>query len=706
MAFLQMHIALETATTRLERDARLGVAARDGQTLGRGLARSIDTQSARCQSIPNSMRHLRDRPQCNVGLDELAAVAAIGKFRLIRLFRERTGLPPHALHAAVQLGRLYAPYDRARFDDTNYSEHRAANGCACMWCPAHERPSAVLVVGGVESACFHWRLPEGYVGDPLGSGLVPETPPNTVQANRWSVAVVVSDANCTENGLYAWSISGRPVANIRTGLCQYLLELPREGKYRVRLDATVGRKRLSETQQIAVVGRLIVSIGDSIASGEGVPDVAGAGVLWQDRQCHRSARGAPALAAQILQRRDPQIPVTFIHLACSGATIEKGLIGSYRRISRRGEPPLPPQVDILNSLESRRPADAVLISIGANDVHFSDVVRACIPLLHRSFKHPFRRPPNCFSAPASFEGHDYGTMKEGIADLVGKLRGRYEALHAAIASIPSRSVFLMEYYDPTRSADGGTCASILGIDRATLIEARKQVLDPLNEIGKSIALEYKWHYVSGVEQLFAHHGYCVKGPGGWVVSTGKALGGEHSPAGTLHPNAEGHRQLATLIANALEPQLNASTPVPTKTVNVVRQPLPAVAAGPRSVDIPEGAWLSFGYVVLLLLAAAAAFMFGSRVFLAIGSLSVSLLALSAAFAVLAIEASSPSSTRVVFAIGSVIAAAAGPTMLWNAIRDSRAGRDLRLGRPQSERRVALEPAVENAEEPPAPPQEE
>jgi AraC-like DNA-binding protein len=44
--------------------------------------------------------YLADRPERNVGLDELAAAAGIGKFRLIRLFRERTGLPPHALQVA------------------------------------------------------------------------------------------------------------------------------------------------------------------------------------------------------------------------------------------------------------------------------------------------------------------------------------------------------------------------------------------------------------------------------------------------------------------------------------------------------------------------------------------------------------------------------------------------------------------------------
>jgi transcriptional regulator GlxA family with amidase domain len=47
--------------------------------------------------------YLADQSERNVGLDELAAVAGIGKFRLIRLFRQYTGLPPHALQLAHRI---------------------------------------------------------------------------------------------------------------------------------------------------------------------------------------------------------------------------------------------------------------------------------------------------------------------------------------------------------------------------------------------------------------------------------------------------------------------------------------------------------------------------------------------------------------------------------------------------------------------------
>jgi AraC-like DNA-binding protein len=99
--FLRMHTALETATTRLERDEQLA------EWLRAVIARSSAVRPTRSPLGPRDDRALRlacdylgDRPERNVSLDELAAAVGIGKFRLIRLFRERTGLPPHALQVA------------------------------------------------------------------------------------------------------------------------------------------------------------------------------------------------------------------------------------------------------------------------------------------------------------------------------------------------------------------------------------------------------------------------------------------------------------------------------------------------------------------------------------------------------------------------------------------------------------------------------
>src|SRR3954452_16437991 len=102
--FLRLHTVLATPTTRLERDEHLS-----------GWLRALVDRASPARRphpplTPRDDRALRlacdflgDQPARNVGLDELAAVAGIDKFRLVRLFRARTGLPPHALQIAHRI---------------------------------------------------------------------------------------------------------------------------------------------------------------------------------------------------------------------------------------------------------------------------------------------------------------------------------------------------------------------------------------------------------------------------------------------------------------------------------------------------------------------------------------------------------------------------------------------------------------------------
>jgi AraC-like DNA-binding protein len=103
-AFLRMHTALDTTATRLEGDERL---ADWLQAVVERFSTACPRRSTLSPRDDGALRaacdYLAGRPERNVGLDELAAVAGIGKFRLTRLFRERTGLPPHAVHLAYRV---------------------------------------------------------------------------------------------------------------------------------------------------------------------------------------------------------------------------------------------------------------------------------------------------------------------------------------------------------------------------------------------------------------------------------------------------------------------------------------------------------------------------------------------------------------------------------------------------------------------------
>jgi AraC-like DNA-binding protein len=102
--FLRLHAALDAPVTRLERDERLA------GWLRALIERTSAVRPPRTPLNPLDDRALRlardylaDHLGRNIGLDELAAAAGIGKFRLIRLFRLRTGLPPHALQLAHRI---------------------------------------------------------------------------------------------------------------------------------------------------------------------------------------------------------------------------------------------------------------------------------------------------------------------------------------------------------------------------------------------------------------------------------------------------------------------------------------------------------------------------------------------------------------------------------------------------------------------------
>jgi AraC-like DNA-binding protein len=102
--FLALHRLLETPSTRLERDERLAEWLRaliERTSVSRPPPSSLSPDDDRALRL--ACDYLGDHPARNVGLDELAAAAGIGKFRLIRIFRARTGLPPHALQLAHRI---------------------------------------------------------------------------------------------------------------------------------------------------------------------------------------------------------------------------------------------------------------------------------------------------------------------------------------------------------------------------------------------------------------------------------------------------------------------------------------------------------------------------------------------------------------------------------------------------------------------------
>lgn len=128
-------------------------------------------------------------------------------------------------------------------------------------------------------------------------------------------------------------------------------------------------------------------------------------------RCHRSMHSGQARAALALEQMDPHTSVTFIHLSCSGATIEDGLVNAYGAqplFSLNGMvwpdgggliegqsieealphlanlPAVPSQISEARTIITQgntaiaREIDAVVISIGGNDISFSGMIESCM----------------------------------------------------------------------------------------------------------------------------------------------------------------------------------------------------------------------------------------------------------------------------------------------------------------------------------------
>jgi len=439
---------------------------------------------------------------------------------------------------------------------------------------------------------FEWSMPSRFGSVEDEAGRLVETRPSQVRRGPWHVYLRVKRQACSSRATYAWWIDGKRVKPTNLGACRFAYSFAHEGKWTVRLAARVGGSRFVQSQRVVVQDWLVVSIGDSVAAGEGAPDVPDVGhAAWQSVRCHRSARAASARAAKQIEEDDGQSSVTFVHLACSGATVPKGLIGPYDGVEQPvGAPPLEAQVKVLDRIARVRPVDAVLLSVGANDVHFGDVVRFCaIPAA------------NCFDRvlPRAFGGDGTHTVSEVLRASFGRLAARYAALARRISPrIPPSHVYISQYFDSTHDAEGNTCDRILGsIDERELQEAQAQMLAPLNEAVARAASVHGWHPIEGVAQLFRNHGYCA-GDSAWVMRlerSAEELGGTFKGRflGTLHPNPAGYQAISTLISPALEHAFYPHRTFPPR-------PLPESAADSGDSGFPLAAVLAAAFAGVLL----------------------------------------------------------------------------------------------------------
>ena len=216
-------------------------------------------------------------------------------------------------------------------------------------------------------------------------------------------------------------------------------------------------------------GIQVVVLGDSTAAGAGLAPVPGAS--GTARACGRSA---DSYAADLSDANGWNV----LNLACNGATIRHGLLGPQRHHRHR----LPPQLAVA---ERAGRASVVIVSVGADDLNWSAMLRYCSVA------------PRCDDrASTAYFQQQLASFSKNYLDLLSRL--------AALPSHPQ--VIVNRYYDPFGAQPG--CLSQAGLTVASLLTLTSR-LDTLNQVLARGAAQFGF---SSPQPDFAGHQLCTPQP--------------------------------------------------------------------------------------------------------------------------------------------------------------------------------------------------
>ena len=373
--------------------------------------------------------------------------------------------------------------------------------------------------------------------------------------------------------------------------------VPGPGTYTVTAERMVGAvvDKVS-THNMVIQDYLVVSIGDSAAAGEGLPDIPGSpegydpeiswwewfippillyelsaealdwcedyiaqhnvqlarkGDLtidmdpqpsWQEVDAHRSLRSGHAKAARMLEDRAKGRLVTFLNFGRTGSEIPHGLIGPRTRNGRPDDAYIGNigQIQEVVNTVGQAHIDALLIYVGVNDVGVSstltDLVAGDLPMLGTGDPTAARKD-----------------AKAGALANLADLPGRFNQLAVALAQLNVGQVYLTEYptgiFDDKNGVPQHACEVFSGpkLDLskqdAVLV---KEIATAVNTEVRSAAAAHGWIYITGVAQAFAAHGFCTAER--YFVHCGESLGTQGDTDGTIHPNDLGTTATAKAVA--------------------------------------------------------------------------------------------------------------------------------------------------------------
>ena len=377
------------------------------------------------------------------------------------------------------------------------------------------------------------------------------------------------------------------------------INVPGPGTYTVTAErmsgATVSK---TTTAELVVEDWLVVSIGDSAASGEGNPDVPGTpegfdpdlsfwdlfvpvlalykltkaalnwakdqiaahvpqiarhgewhtdmdpNPVWLEPNAHRSLRSGHAFAARLLENRSKGRVVTFLPFGRTGAEIPNGLIGPRTKNGRQidgwigniGE-----ITEVHNTVGHRR-IDALLIYIGIDDIGVASTLT------------------NLVQGDNAILGQGDATQarlkaRDAATAFLAKLPARFDVLATALAVLNVGQVYLTEYptglFDDIHGAPVRGCEVFSGPQLDLSLrdaELVKELAEKLNKAISEAADKHHWIYVTGIAAAFRGHGYCTPDGHRYFWQCSESLVTQGDTEGTVHPNDLGHRAIGQAVA--------------------------------------------------------------------------------------------------------------------------------------------------------------
>lgn len=312
----------------------------------------------------------------------------------------------------------------------------------------------------------------------------------------------------------------------------------------------IGRKVIAKVGEGIEELFSFFGIGDG-ADSEDSPHPA----AWQEPNAYRSYRSGQSLGARKAESGTASGAdlITFLPFGRTGSEIDDGLLGprTVSQLLTNGNDSIDGWIKNMGQIEEarrtagKRPIDALIITIGVNDLGFSSLVTNSI-----------------LKASGEKRKNRIEGAKNKVENIFPK---QLNELRVAVEKeLKPREVFITEYPvgifgEIAKGAKPcGILASIvpnpvtfegLNLDKSDAI-GLGEVGQKLNEKIREKAREFGWHLIDGIENGFNGHGYCAGNS--FFVSAEESCLNQGDFEGMLHPNQKGHELTRDHISEAIK----------------------------------------------------------------------------------------------------------------------------------------------------------